>query len=270
MDEPIRLRKKVCLLGDAAVGKTSVIRRYVHNQFDEKYITTIGTNVSKKDIKVVFQNQNNTNQNYEITLAIWDIIGQKELQSFNLNYFRNANGGIVVCDITRRDTLDSLMMWTSSFFNTIGQVPLVFLVNKYDLLDRAEFQVEELTAIANQFNAPSFITSALTGENVEHAFYTLGEQMIKTTQAQPGPQGDASKIASELIVEFSNNIGGIERGIPLIKEIFKIAGVDFLKPQKEQLTNAIPDLVQLLRDLQGAEVAERASQRFNVIVSKLN
>jgi small GTP-binding protein len=270
MSESIQLRKKVCLLGDAAVGKTSVIRRFVFNQFEEKYITTIGTNVSKKDLKLVLQDQNSVNQNYDMTLAIWDIIGQRELQSFNLNYFRNANGGIVICDITRRDTLDSLMMWTSSFFNTIGEVPLVFLINKFDLAQQAEFQVDELGQIAAQFNAPFFTTSALTGENVEHAFYALSERMIRLGQgAQGGQQNTASKVASELIVEFSNNIGGIERGIPLIKEIFKIAGVDFLNPQKEQLQKALPDLVQLLRDLQGAEVANRASQKFNAIMAKL-
>jgi small GTP-binding protein len=241
----------------------------VFNQFDEKYITTIGTNVSKKDIRIALQAQNNVTNNFDITLAIWDIIGQKELQSFNLNYFRNANGGIVVCDITRRDTLDSLLMWTSSFFNTIGQVPLVFLVNKYDLLENADFKVEELAGIANQFKAPFFVTSALTGENVQQAFFALGRQMIIAGQAKPEPQDNVSKVASEIIVEFSNHIGGIERGIPLIKEIFKIAGVDFLQPQKEQLLKALPDLVQLLRDLQGSEAAEKASQRFNLIVSRL-
>jgi len=269
MTEPIVLRKKVCLLGDAAVGKTSLIRRYVHNQFDEKYITTIGTNVSKKNMKIVIKDQNNEPINYELTLAIWDIIGQKELHSFNLNYFRNANGGLVICDFTRKDTLDSLMMWTSSLFNTIGQVPLVFMANKFDLQNQAEFNLNDLIPVANQFQAPSFATSARTGENVERAFYMLGEAMVKKGQVQTGPTTDVSKIASELIVEFCNNIGGIERGIPLIKEIFKISGVDFLNPQKEQLINAIPDLVQLLRDLQGGEVAEKAAQKFNLIVAKL-
>ncbi len=270
MSEPIVLRKKVCLLGDAAVGKTSLIRRYVLDQFDEKYITTIGTNVSKKNIKIVLKDQNNQLINYELTLAIWDIIGQRELHSFNLNYFRNANGGLVICDFTRRDTLDSLMMWTSSLFNTIGSVPLVFMANKFDIQDQAEFNLNDLVPVANQFQAASFATSALTGENVEQAFYMLGEAMVKQGQAQAKPTTDVSKIASELIVEFCNNIGGIERGIPLIKEIFKIAGVDFLNPQKDQLKNAMPDLVQLLRDLQGAEVANKASGKFNLIISKLN
>jgi small GTP-binding protein len=269
MEEPVLLRKKICLLGDAAVGKTSLIRRFVLNQFDEKYITTIGTNVSKKDIRIVHQNQQNFIQNFDLTLAIWDIIGQRELHSFNLNYFRSANGGIVVCDITRKDTLESLIMWTSSLFNTIGKVPLVFLANKYDLRASAAFDINELAQIANQFNAPCFYTSALSGENVEQAFYALGESIVKMGQSSIEPTGDVSKIASEIIVEFCNHIGGIERGIPLIKEIFKIAGVDFLNPQKNQLTNAIPDLVQLLRDLQGTDVADKASQKLNTIMAKL-
>jgi len=120
MVESIQLRKKVCLLGDAAVGKTSLIRRFVFNQFDEKYITSIGTNVSKKDLRIDISLPNDIVQNYDLTFAIWDIIGQKELHSFNLNYFKNANGGIVVCDLTRRETLESLDMWTSSLFNVKG------------------------------------------------------------------------------------------------------------------------------------------------------
>ena len=161
------------------------------------------------------------------------------------------------------------MMWTSSLFNTIGEVPLVFLANKYDLRDQAEFDVNELTQTANQFNAPCFITSARTGENVERAFYAIGESMVKVGYTKVEPKNDAAKIASEIVVEFCNNIGGIERGIPLIKEIFKISGVDLLNPRKEQLTTALPDLIQLLRDLQGAEIANRASQKFNVIMAKL-
>jgi small GTP-binding protein len=220
MEEPVQLRKKICMLGDSAVGKSSLIRRFVFNEFDEKYITTIGTNVSKKDLNVVINKQENELQNYEVTLAIWDIIGQRDFHSFNLNYFRAANGGLVVCDITRRETLENLDMWASSFRNNIGQVPLVFLVNKYDLSENGAFDEEEIN------------TSAMTGENVESAFHTLGELMVKkeTTTASED-ENKVSKAASEIIIEFSNYVGGIERGIPLIKEIFKVAGVDFSNPQ---------------------------------------
>jgi small GTP-binding protein len=121
MEEPVQLRKKICMLGDSAVGKSSLIRRFVFNEFDEKYITTIGTNVSKKDLNLVIKEQNNESHNYELTLAIWDIIGQRDFHSFNLNYFRAANGGLVVCDITRRETLENLDMWASSFHNNIGR-----------------------------------------------------------------------------------------------------------------------------------------------------
>ncbi len=265
------LRKKVCLLGDACVGKTSLIKRFVFNEFDEKYISTLGTNVSKRDMKVVYTDKNNQVMDYDLTLAIWDIIGQKNLHSFNYNYFRNANGALVVCDITRRETLENLDLWTSSLFNIAGEIPLVFIINKFDLRDDAAFKIDELKPIAERFNADCFFTSARTGENVERAFYALSEQLVVRTKHRGVYEpATAKKIASEIIMEFCNNVGGLERGIPLVKEIFKIAGVDLLNPTKEQLTIAIPDLQQLLLDLEGAEIADRVAERFNNLILKLN
>ncbi len=271
MEELIKMHKKICLLGDPAVGKTSLIKRFVFNEFDEKYITTIGTNVSKKNVTVVLQEDNKNIQKVECTLAIWDIIGQRDMHSFNLNYFRNANGGLVICDITRKDTLENLDLWTTSFFNTVGEVPVVFIVNKFDLRNQAAFKVDEISSIAEKFNAPYYITSAKTSENIEAVFYTLSEQMVKRkVKRLSEKENEVSKVASEIIIEFSNIVGGIERGIPLIKEIFKAAGVDFLNPQKEQLVKALPDLVQLVRDLKNSEIAEQASNNFDKIIGKLN
>ena len=178
MENLIQLRKKICLLGDAAVGKTSLIHRFVYNQFNERYITTIGTNVSKKELNVALQNKDKNMQKYSITLAIWDIIGQRGMESFNSNYFRNSNGGMVVCDITREETLTSLDSWVASFLQVSGKVPLVFLVNKSDLKKQVAFDLEELGSIAKLHDAPYFATSALTGENVEHSFHTLGKLIV--------------------------------------------------------------------------------------------
>jgi Fe2+ transport system protein B len=148
---------------------------------------------------------------------------------------------------------------------------VVFIVNKYDLRGQASFELDEIKIIAEKFNAPYFITSAKTGENVESAFYDLSELMVKhKVESKTEKENEVSKVASEIIIEFSNKIGGIERGIPLVKEIFKAAGVDFLNPQKEQLIKALPDLVQLVRDLKSSDIADQASNNFDRIIGKLN
>jgi small GTP-binding protein len=164
------VQKKICLLGDSAVGKTSLIKKFVLDIFDDKYIATVGTKVTRKDIVI----KNDVN----LTLMIWDILGQQDYHQLRFMYFKNANGALVVCDITRRETLESLREWASSFFKTVGKVPVVFLANKYDLASNAQFGEENLKMIAEMFEAPYLYTSAKTGLNVEKAFRTLGELIV--------------------------------------------------------------------------------------------
>jgi small GTP-binding protein len=272
IEEPIQLRKKICILGDAGVGKTSLIKRFVFNEFDEKYITTIGTNVAKKELKVVVPNEDFQIKEFDLTLAIWDIIGQRDLQSFNENYFRNANGALVVCDITRRKTLDNLDLWTSSLFNIAGKVPLIFIINKFDLRSDAKFEVEDIDWLTDEYDSTFFCTSAKTGENVEHAFYSIGESIVKemVQKAHEKKQLSSAKIASELIMEFCNEVGGLERGIPIVREVFKVAGVDLKNPTKEQLENALPELKQMVLDLEGSDIASKAEEKFNKLMIELD
>ena len=179
-----KIKGKIVLLGDGAVGKTSLIRRYVLDYFKDEYIQTIGTKVTKKEIQVTARD----NQIVDATLMIWDIMGQrdyyrKHIRQFDkyqpqTKFYLGAKGALVVSDISRKTTLESLPLWVDSIFETEGEVPLIFLANKSDLLDEYEYSFEDLGAFARQYNAPAFLTSAKTGENVDVAFYKLGEAMI--------------------------------------------------------------------------------------------
>lgn len=120
---------KVVLIGDGAVGKTSLVRRFVDKRFDDSYITTIGTNVKKKKI-----------EDLDVNLLIWDLYGQKlntDLQKAN---FKGANGAIVVYDLTRESTFKSVDDWLEELFEVTGEIPFIVLGNKYDLLE--EFLIE--------------------------------------------------------------------------------------------------------------------------------
>jgi len=154
---------KVCLLGDGQVGKTSLIRRFVDGQFDEHYIMTVGTNISRKELQL---------DGHSVRLMIWDIIGQKGYESLRTMYYRGADGALLVCDCTRTDTLDSLRTWVASLKNVAGEVPMLFLLNKWDL-DGKAVTLEDAQALASEYGAGTLVTSAKTGESVEQAFSTL-------------------------------------------------------------------------------------------------
>ncbi len=168
------MRMKICLLGDSAVGKTSLIRRFVVNKFDDKYLTTVGTKVSKKNVHI----ERSEKDIVLITLLIWDVLGQKEFRRLHSVFYQGAKGALIVADVTRKDTLESLPGWVESIYKINGEIPIVFLANKVDLEDKIAFSEKELKAVCAQFDAPYYFTSAKTGERVEDAFHKIAELMV--------------------------------------------------------------------------------------------
>src|SRR3990172_3646126 len=172
-----RMKMKVCLLGGAAVGKTSLIRRFVHDDFSDKYIQTLGTKVSKVDLKVTHPEDGAIVQ---LGMTIWDIMGQKGFRELLKEaYFYGAKGILAVCDITRRTTLDDIDDWIEAVYSITGRIPIQFLANKVDLKDRAEFGESEIRQGTRAYDSPSSFTSAKTGENVEAGFQSLAARVVK-------------------------------------------------------------------------------------------
>jgi small GTP-binding protein len=158
---------KLCLLGDGAVGKTSLVRRYVYDAFDDKYLMSFGTKVSKKTVMV---------DDAQVDLMIWDILGQKTHESLHGAYYRGAAGALAVCDFTRPETKESLRSWIGNFRCIVGEMPVVILANKNDL--QKAFGNAELATLASEMKCETLETSAKTGENVEKAFEMVGRSMI--------------------------------------------------------------------------------------------
>ncbi len=170
-----KVSKKICVLGDPAVGKTSLIRRFVINAFDDKYLTTIGAKIVKKEIAVAAENNNPA---VDLTLMIWDIAGQKTLGNVKQAYYRGTEGAMIVCDITRRETLMTTIDWIKTLMQVTGDVPIVLMANKSDLMDRAMFGQEQMREVANATQAPFLLTSAKTGRNVAEAFNLLAKMLV--------------------------------------------------------------------------------------------
>ena len=166
------LKTKVCLVGEKAVGKTSLIRRFVLNTFDDRYLTTIGTKVSKKEVNVWLPEEG---LEVAMDMTIWDIMGEKGFRELLKEaYFFGAQGVLAVCDATRFRTLEDLDDWVDGVFKVGGHVPVLIAVNKMDLSAEAEFSQREVEQVADGFGAHFLYTSAKTGESVEKCFTDLG------------------------------------------------------------------------------------------------
>lgn len=191
-EKPQKMIAKICLFGDACVGKTSLIRRYVLDQFDDAYISTIGTKITKKVVNIKSPEDGKP---VEFTLMLWDIVGQKAFRQLLKDaYFSGANAAIGVCDSTRKETLEDLTDWRQSIVKVTGEIPIVFLANKSDLSDKIAFSKEDLKDMMGSYmdslgeekvrkmllraRDPCLFTSAKTGWNVEKAFYTVCETLI--------------------------------------------------------------------------------------------
>jgi small GTP-binding protein len=162
------IQKKICMLGAFAVGKTSLVSRFVSSIFSEKYLTTVGVTIDKKPLTIADK---------EVTLMLWDLYGQDEFQTVQHSYLRGSSGYLLVIDGTRRATLDTASKLQQTAREVVGNVPFVVVLNKADLA--TEWQVDErgLWKLADQ-GAPIVRASAKTGEGVEETFLKLTRAMI--------------------------------------------------------------------------------------------
>ncbi len=169
----ISLSKKVCLLGDFAVGKTSLVRRFVYNLFEDKYFSTIGVKVSRKVVAVP-----RGDEIIELTLMLWDLAGSEEFDDVRISYMRGATGAVAVCDLTRPETLASLHDYAQTLRRVSPQAQLILAANKVDLADQAGASAEQVRELAAQLAAPYYLTSAKNGAQVETLFRHLGRLLV--------------------------------------------------------------------------------------------
>jgi len=188
------MRTKVCLVGDAAVGKTSLVRRFVLDAFDDSYLRTLGTKVSKRTMDLDFPREGAA---IRLEAMIWDIMGHSEFRNLVADaYFAGAKGVLAVADVTRRDTLGNLAGWIDGVRQVAGNVPVLMVINKADLSDRGAFGPVEVRAVAAGFQCPHIVTSAKTGDMVPTAFRMLGT-MIAAAELGLPPNETAAPVAAE-------------------------------------------------------------------------
>ena len=158
------IQKKICLLGDFYVGKTSLIRRFVEERFDENYLSTIGVHLSRKRLE--------RNEHF-LDFFIWDLVGGEDFGEIGLNYLRGAAGAIIVCDLTRPETLPLLDYYAKQMLSINDNASLLFVANKVDLEQECIVVKSDLLDVIKPYSDRYFLTSAKTGQNVTQVFEQL-------------------------------------------------------------------------------------------------
>jgi len=171
----VRLAEKICVLGDSGVGKTSIVRRYAQDMFDDGYLTTCGANVSMSKICMDYPE---LNLRARLSVQIWDVTGERR-GSLNPTFFRGASGALVVGDAVRLETQLHLWKWIEAFRSVAGDVPVVIVVNKTDIMDLQEFDFLLMDDISREYGCAYIMTSARKNDNIDGAFRKLCDFLVR-------------------------------------------------------------------------------------------
>jgi small GTP-binding protein len=165
---------RIVLLGDACVGKTSLMRRYTENAFDEEYKQTIGTTFATKDVKIA----DDEGEERAVRLVIWDMGGQSTYRELRRQFMKGAAGAIIAYDVTRPETYMSMNNWFESFREACPDSPVIICANKVDLEDKRMVPVEPGLMLRDWFQSDYYETSAKTGAQVTDVFTKLGQIVL--------------------------------------------------------------------------------------------
>ncbi|MCK4443314.1 MAG: GTP-binding protein [Thermoplasmata archaeon] len=262
------MKKKIVLLGDSAVGKTSLIRRYVLDQFDDSYISTIGAKVTMKELTVP-----TAEEDASLTLTIWDVIGREGYHALHAKAFVGVDGAILVTDLTREETLGSLeRYWIPSLFKVVEKVPLVFACNKSDLKGEHRYGPDDLNEIAERYSfgaegvlpkwlKTSYSTSAKKGENVKKLFEGLGYMLVSADRLTDpldefyqnlvarGARDEIDKntpigALDSIMMDFCDNFDDSRTAMLILRQEIARAGIDVRNPSKEGVLKAVEYLAE--------------------------
>ena len=167
---------KLVIIGDASVGKTNILSKYLNNEFDENSKATIGVEFSLK----TFEIDHNT-----IKVQIWDTAGQERYRSITSAYYKGAKGALLVYDISRKETFENIDNWVADLKeNGESDMTTVLIGNKSDLEGERKVSKEDGELKAKQYGMAFLETSAKNGDNIEKAFVDLIEELYKTNRSR--------------------------------------------------------------------------------------
>jgi small GTP-binding protein len=168
------IQKKVCMVGVQGTGKTSMVKRFVHSRFSERYLSTVGVKIDRKPVDV---------DGAEVTLLLWDIEGRTEENDVPATYLRGAHAVLYVVDGTRRTTFEQLPSLRELVRATVGDVPSLLALNKADLEAQWELTRSDDATLSGT-GLHTVRTSAKSGLGVEDAFHWLAKEVLRAGAAR--------------------------------------------------------------------------------------
>lgn len=174
------ISKKMCMVGDFGVGKTSLIRRFVDRQFSDQYLSTVGVKISKKNVELLEVKQK---EKQDVQLLIWDLEGNTKFKSIAPTYLQGAGGALIVADVSRLETVERIIDHVELFCSINPKGAIIIALNKVDLIDEEKLTkiVEIAEGIAPNKVLGTYATSAKVGKDVDDIFYKLAYKMLEPT-----------------------------------------------------------------------------------------
>ena len=184
---------QLLIIGDSCVGKTSLLTRYTTGTFKEEYIATVG---------IDYYTKNETINDKIISIKLWDTVGQERYKALTQNFFKNAEGVMVVYDITKVESFDNLKFWINSIKQNMENkniiIPVIIIGNKVDMEDLREISNENAENFAKENNYKYFETSAKTGEGIDNAVRELVNQVLNHNNNNLDEQKESRKNSIQL------------------------------------------------------------------------
>eukprot|EP00658_Telonema_sp_P-2_P073685 TRINITY_DN6279_c0_g1_i4.p1 TRINITY_DN6279_c0_g1~~TRINITY_DN6279_c0_g1_i4.p1 ORF type:complete len:208 (+),score=46.89 TRINITY_DN6279_c0_g1_i4:93-716(+) len=170
-------RFKLLLIGDSGVGKSCLLLRYADNRYTESYISTLGVDFRMVTLELGGES---------IKLQIWDTAGQERFRTITSNYYRGANGIVIVFSVTEEESFNSVARWLAEIERNVGtSVHKILVGNKCDMVSKRKVQREVAEQFAHKYGIPYVETSAKEGHNVQQVFNELSERIKKEIKSNP-------------------------------------------------------------------------------------
>ena len=163
------IQKKICMVGVFGTGKTSLVQQFVHSLFTDKYHSTVGVKIDRKQVDL---------DGTTVNLVLWDLAGRDDSEDISTSYLRGSAGIFYVVDGTRRETFEKILEIGEIVRGAIGDVPSMVALNKKDLVDEWRLGQGDYNALLDA-GLHTIGTSAKTGEGVEDAFLWLASATVK-------------------------------------------------------------------------------------------